>query len=130
MLLVFCSAISFSFSLWRVFTFQVAKTARATSNRTAVSKPKPPPQTAPHSSSIRRSTKGVTAPPKKNARDSTAAAEAPTTKEQHVSSTPEAVQGRVKKQVQCSCSRWPTGNGKNLSNSQACCLAQLCLAAA
>ena len=25
---------------------------------------------------------------------------------------------------------WPTGNGKKLSNSQACCLAQLCLAAA
>ena len=24
---------------------------------------------------------------------------------------------------------WPTGNGKKLSNSQACCLAQLCLAA-
>ena len=32
--------------------------------------------------------------------------------------------------IQCSCSGWPTGNGKNLSNSQACCLAQLCLAAA
>ena len=32
--------------------------------------------------------------------------------------------------VQCSCSGWPTGNGKKLSNSQACCLAQLCLAAA
>ena len=27
--------------------------------------------------------------------------------------------------LQCSCSGWPTGNGKNLSNSQACCLAQL-----
>ena len=25
---------------------------------------------------------------------------------------------------------WPTGNGKKLSNSQACCLAQLCLIAA
>ena len=25
---------------------------------------------------------------------------------------------------------WPTGNGKNLSNSEACCLAQLCLGAA
>ena len=25
---------------------------------------------------------------------------------------------------------WPTGNGKKLSNSQACCLAQLCLASA
>ena len=25
---------------------------------------------------------------------------------------------------------WPTGNGKKVSNSQACCLAQLCLAAA
>ena len=25
---------------------------------------------------------------------------------------------------------WPTGNGKKLSKSQACCLAQLCLAAA
>ena len=25
---------------------------------------------------------------------------------------------------------WPTGNGKKLSNSQACCLAQLCLVAA
>ena len=25
---------------------------------------------------------------------------------------------------------WPTGNGKKLSNSQACCLAQLCLGAA
>ena len=25
---------------------------------------------------------------------------------------------------------WPTGNGMKLSNSQACCLAQLCLAAA
>ena len=25
---------------------------------------------------------------------------------------------------------WPTGNGNNLSNSQACCLTQLCLAAA
>ena len=25
---------------------------------------------------------------------------------------------------------WPTGNGNKLSNSQACCLAQLCLAAA
>ena len=24
---------------------------------------------------------------------------------------------------------WPTGNGKKLSSSQACCLAQLCLAA-
>ena len=24
--------------------------------------------------------------------------------------------------VQCSCSGWPTGNGKKLSNSQACCL--------
>ena len=32
--------------------------------------------------------------------------------------------------LQCSCSGWPTGNGKNLSNSQACFLAQLCLAAA
>ena len=32
--------------------------------------------------------------------------------------------------VQCSCSGWPTGNGKKPSNSQACCLAQLCLAAA
>ena len=32
--------------------------------------------------------------------------------------------------VQCSCSGWPTGNGKNLSNTQACCLAQLCLGAA
>ena len=31
--------------------------------------------------------------------------------------------------VQCSCSGWPTGNGKKLSNSQACCLAQLCLGA-
>ena len=31
---------------------------------------------------------------------------------------------------QCSCSGWPTGNGKKLSNCQACCLAQLCLAAA
>ena len=28
------------------------------------------------------------------------------------------------------CSGWATGNGKKLSNSQACCLAQLCLAAA
>ena len=27
-------------------------------------------------------------------------------------------------------SGWPTGNGKKVSNSQACCLAQLCLAAA
>ena len=25
---------------------------------------------------------------------------------------------------------WPTGNGKKLSNGQACCLALLCLAAA
>ena len=25
---------------------------------------------------------------------------------------------------------WPTGNGKKLSNCQACCLAQVCLAAA
>ena len=25
---------------------------------------------------------------------------------------------------------WPTGNGKKVSNSQACCLAQLCQAAA
>ena len=25
---------------------------------------------------------------------------------------------------------WPTGNGKKVSNSQVCCLAQLCLAAA
>ena len=32
--------------------------------------------------------------------------------------------------LKCSCSGWPTGNGNNLSNSQACCLAQLCLAAA
>ena len=32
--------------------------------------------------------------------------------------------------VQCSCSEWLTGNGNNLSNSQACCLAQLCLAPA
>ena len=30
----------------------------------------------------------------------------------------------------CSCSGWPTGNGKKVSNSQACCLAQLCLAPA
>ena len=29
---------------------------------------------------------------------------------------------------QFSCSGWPTGNGKKLSSSQACCLAQLCLA--
>ena len=27
-------------------------------------------------------------------------------------------------------SGWPTRNGKKLNNSQACCLAQLCLAAA
>ena len=32
--------------------------------------------------------------------------------------------------VQCSCSGWSTGNGKKRSNSQACCLAQLFLAAA
>ena len=32
--------------------------------------------------------------------------------------------------IQCSCSGWPTGNGKKLSNSQACCLAQLFLATA
>ena len=32
--------------------------------------------------------------------------------------------------VQCSCSGWPTGNGDKLSNSPACCLSQLCLAAA
>ena len=32
--------------------------------------------------------------------------------------------------VQCSCSGWPTGNGKKLSNSQACCLVQLCQAPA
>ena len=41
--------------------------------------------------------------------------------------------GRVKNcrcHIQCSCSGWPTGNGKKLSNSQACCLAQLCQAAA
>ena len=25
---------------------------------------------------------------------------------------------------------WPTGNGEKLNNSQACCLAQLCLGAA
>ena len=29
--------------------------------------------------------------------------------------------------VQCSCSGRPIGNGKKLSNCQACCLAQLCL---
>ena len=34
------------------------------------------------------------------------------------------------KNVQCSCLGWPTGNGKKLSCSQACCLAQLCLVAA
>ena len=33
-------------------------------------------------------------------------------------------------EIQCSCSGWPTGNGKKLSNSQTCCLSQLCLAAA
>ena len=32
--------------------------------------------------------------------------------------------------LQCSCSGWPTGNGKKVSNRQACCLAQLCQAAA
>ena len=32
--------------------------------------------------------------------------------------------------VQGSCSEWPTGNGKKLSNSQSCCLAQMCLAGA
>ena len=31
--------------------------------------------------------------------------------------------------LQCSCSGWPTGNGNKLINSQACCLAQLCLGA-
>ena len=34
------------------------------------------------------------------------------------------------KHVQGGWGGWPTGNGKKLSNSQACCLAQLCLAAA
>ena len=38
---------------------------------------------------------------------------------------------QVKKcKVQCSCSGWPTGNGKKLSNCQACSLAQLCLSPA
>ena len=32
--------------------------------------------------------------------------------------------------IQCSCSGWPTGNGKKLNNSQSCCLTQLFLAAA
>ena len=32
--------------------------------------------------------------------------------------------------VHCSCSGWPRGNGNKLSNSQACWLSQLCLAAA
>ena len=32
--------------------------------------------------------------------------------------------------LHCSCSGWPTGNGKKLSNCQACCLAQLWLAPA
>ena len=36
----------------------------------------------------------------------------------------------LKQHIQCSCSGWPTGNGKKLSNSKPCCLAQLCLAAA
>ena len=33
-------------------------------------------------------------------------------------------------QIQGGRGGWPTGNGKKLSNSQACCLAQLCLAGA
>ena len=40
------------------------------------------------------------------------------------------VQSIPKKYLQCSCSGWPTGNGKKLSSSQACYLAQLCLATA
>ena len=36
----------------------------------------------------------------------------------------------LEKKVQPEDIGWPTGNGKKLSNSQACCLAQLCLAAA
>ena len=36
----------------------------------------------------------------------------------------------VKLPVQPADVGWPTGNGKKLSNSQACLLAQLCLAAA
>ena len=45
---------------------------------------------------------------------------------------PDDLTGRDDKRgiVQCSCSGWPTGNGKKVSNSQACCLAQLCLAPA
>ena len=34
------------------------------------------------------------------------------------------------KLLQCSCSGWSTGYGNKLSNSQTCCLAQLCPAAA
>ena len=34
------------------------------------------------------------------------------------------------KRVQGGWGGWPTGNGKKVSNSQACCLVQLCLAAA
>ena len=37
---------------------------------------------------------------------------------------------KLRQDVQCSCSGWSTGNGKKLSNCQACCLAQQCLAAA
>ena len=37
---------------------------------------------------------------------------------------------RLSPQVQGGWGGWPTGNGKKLSYSQACCLAQLCLAAA
>ena len=37
---------------------------------------------------------------------------------------------KLRQDVQCSCSGWPTGNGKKLSNCQACCLAQLFLFAA
>ena len=37
---------------------------------------------------------------------------------------------RVRKQLQPADIGWPTGNGKKLSNCQACCLSQLCLGAA
>ena len=37
---------------------------------------------------------------------------------------------KVGKGLQGGWGRWPTGNGKKVSYSQACCLAQLCLAAA
>ena len=36
----------------------------------------------------------------------------------------------VSNQLQPADIGWPTGNGKKLSNCQACCLAQLCLDAA